>query len=140
MEPTLPTPHGLAEGGPSFPRGPEVAAPQGPERQRAPEVPALEEQRSGHGAGDGDRAIQAVPVVVPAPPISTQPSAPASPMHDDNPQIAADEDLIEKEWVDKAKEIIEQTRDDPYVRTQRVNELQRDYLQKRYGKVVGAQE
>jgi uncharacterized Fe-S center protein len=56
------------------------------------------------------------------------------------PLVAADEDLIEKEWVDKAKEIIEQTRDDPHARTQKVNELQRDYLQKRYGKVVGASE
>ena len=56
------------------------------------------------------------------------------------PLVAADEDLIEKEWVDKAKEIIEQTKDDPHARTQKVNELQRDYLQKRYGKVVGASE
>ena len=56
------------------------------------------------------------------------------------PLVAADEDLIEKEWVDKAKQIIEQTRDDPHARTQKVNELQRDYLQKRYGKVVGASE
>lgn len=56
------------------------------------------------------------------------------------PLVAADEDLIEKEWVDKAKEIIEQTQGDPHARTQKVNELQRDYLQKRYGKVVGANE
>ena len=56
------------------------------------------------------------------------------------PDSAADEDLIEKEWVDKAKKIIEQTKDDPHARTQKVNELQRDYLQKRFGKVVGASE
>jgi Txe/YoeB family toxin of Txe-Axe toxin-antitoxin module len=54
------------------------------------------------------------------------------------PLVAADEDLIEKEWVDKAKEIIQQTKDDPHTRSQKVNELQRDYLQKRYGKVIGA--
>ena len=48
-----------------------------------------------------------------------------------------DDELIEKEWVDKAKQIIEQTRDDPHARTAQVNALQRDYLQKRYGKVVG---
>lgn len=56
------------------------------------------------------------------------------------PLVAADEDLIEKEWVDKAKEIIEQTQGDPHARTQKVNELQRDYLKKRYGKVVGVNE
>lgn len=57
-----------------------------------------------------------------------------------SPMIAADEDLIEKEWVDKAREIIEQTKEDPFTRTAKVNALQRDYLQKRYGKVIGASE
>ncbi len=75
-------------------------------------------------------ATPVAPVQVP----QTQPSTAATPL------VAGDEDLIEKEWVDKAKEIIEQTRDDPHARTQKVNELQRDYLQKRYGKVVGASE
>lgn len=75
-------------------------------------------------------AMPAVPVQVP----QSQPSSMATPL------VAADEDLIEKEWVEKAKEIIDQTRDDPHTRTQKVNELQRDYLQKRYGKVVGASE
>ncbi len=54
------------------------------------------------------------------------------------PLVAADEDLIEKEWVDKAKSIIKGTTDDPHARTAQVNELQREYLQKRYGKVVGS--
>lgn len=57
-----------------------------------------------------------------------------------SPLVAADEDLIEKEWVDKAKTIIEQTKDDPHSRTKQVNDLQRDYLQKRYGKIVGSSE
>lgn len=55
------------------------------------------------------------------------------------PMIAADEDLIEKEWVDKAKEIIKSTADDPHARTAQVSELQRSYLQKRYGKAIGAE-
>lgn len=78
----------------------------------------------------------AVPVVPPVPVAPTPPPASGSA----TPLVAADEDLIEKEWVDKAKEILEQTKDDPHARTQKVNELQRDYLQKRYGKVVGASE
>ena len=73
---------------------------------------------------------------VPVQPVTDQPVASST----SSPLVAADEDLIEKEWVDKAKEIIEQTKDDPHSRTQKVNELQRDYLQKRYGKVVGASE
>lgn len=81
-------------------------------------------------------ATAAVPVAQ-----SVTPQAPpADPVQTTGPLVAADEDVIEKEWVDKAKQIIEQTRDDPHMRSQRVNDLQRDYLQKRYGKVVGASE
>jgi hypothetical protein len=54
-----------------------------------------------------------------------------------NPAIAGDDDLIEKEWVDKAKKIILETKDDPYKREQEVNRLQADYLFKRYGKELG---
>ena len=80
-------------------------------------------------------AVQPVAPVVPA---QAQPGTTA--ISTTMPLVAADEDLIEKEWVDKAKEIIEQTQGDPHARTQKVNELQRDYLKKRYGKVVGANE
>lgn len=55
------------------------------------------------------------------------------------PSFAADEDLIEKEWVDKSKEIIALTRNDPHDRTDKVNQLQRDYLKKRFGKDLGAE-
>lgn len=53
------------------------------------------------------------------------------------PAVAADEDLIEKEWVDKAKKIIEDTRDDPYRREQEIGGLQREYIRKRYGREIG---
>ena len=58
---------------------------------------------------------------------------------DDNaaPLVAADEDLIEKEWVDKAKQIINKTKDDPYLREQEISRLQVEYLRKRYGKELG---
>lgn len=98
------------------------------------------EQAAEAGAIASDAAMTAstaAAVAIPTTPMQdtqVQPSTSATPL------VAADEDLIEKEWVDKAKQIIEQTRDDPHARTQKVNELQRDYLQKRYGKVVGASE
>ena len=55
-----------------------------------------------------------------------------------SPLTAAHEDLIEKEWVDKAKDIITSTLDDPHARGQQVSALQKDYLRKRYGKELGA--
>ena len=60
-----------------------------------------------------------------------------SPIIDDNPIIARDDDLIEKEWVDKAKKIISDTKDDPYRREEAVSLLQKDYLKKRYGRELG---
>lgn len=56
----------------------------------------------------------------------------------DSPLTAGDDDLIEKEWVDKAKQIIASTKDDPHLREQEVAKLQADYLRKRYGKELGA--
>lgn len=55
---------------------------------------------------------------------------------DDNPATASDEEVIEKEWVDKAKKIITQTKDDPYKQEKEVSKLQADYLKKRYGKDI----
>ena len=55
----------------------------------------------------------------------------------DAPTIAADDDLMEKEWVDKAKSIIAATKDDPYRREQEINKLQIEYIRKRYGRTIG---
>lgn len=64
---------------------------------------------------------------------ATSTNQPAS----DDISIAADEDLIEKEWVDKAKQVIAHTKDDPYRQEREVSKLQADYLMKRYGKTLG---
>lgn len=64
--------------------------------------------------------------------------ATATPVVDDLPIVASDDDLIEKEWVDKAKKIIMQTKDDPFRREQEVSRLQADYLRKRYGRELGS--
>lgn len=88
-------------------------------------------------------ASQAVPVLpVPVPRPSAAPAAPlAPPLHplaagDANPTVASDEEVIEKEWVDKAKKIITQTKNDPYMQEKEVSKLQADYLKKRYGKDI----
>ena len=52
------------------------------------------------------------------------------------PQTAEDNDDIEKEWVDKAKKIVSQTKSDPYLQERSVSRLQADYLKKRFNKDV----
>ncbi len=75
------------------------------------------------------------PVTVPTPPLPTITQQVAA--ETAGPTIASDDDLIEKEWVDKAKKIIAETQNDPYLREQEVTKLQADYLRKRYGKELG---
>jgi hypothetical protein len=50
------------------------------------------------------------------------------------PQFADDTDLIEKEWVDRAKRIVEHTRNDPHQQTKEMSNMKADYLKKRYNK------
>lgn len=48
--------------------------------------------------------------------------------------IADDADLIEKEWVLRAKAIVAQTRNDPHKQNEEMNHVKADYLKKRYNK------
>lgn len=52
------------------------------------------------------------------------------------PAIADDVDLIEKEWVDKARSIVNEYKHDPYMQEKAVGKLQSEYIKKRYGKTV----
>lgn len=81
----------------------------------------------------------ALPVVTPAPAVDAAAQAPPiQPQGVSNPVAANDDDTIEKEWVSRAKQVIAQTKDNPYAREKAIGELQRDYLMKRYGRQVGA--
>ncbi|MBH1956664.1 hypothetical protein I8H84_03735 [Candidatus Saccharibacteria bacterium] len=135
MNPELPSPQftpeqPLANGGQEYAQAlpnPETFGERSPEREQYMQ------------------SVDKAPVLPPPPPMvapmpAALPSATPQPVvpADDNPVLAADDDLIEKEWVDKAKQIIATTHDDPYKREQEVNKLQADYLFKRYGKELGS--
>ncbi|HVC36180.1 MAG TPA: hypothetical protein VNE40_01900 [Candidatus Dormibacteraeota bacterium] len=69
-------------------------------------------------------------------PTTTQndnPIQPAKPVAD-SPVLADDADLIEKEWVNKAKDIVNKTKEDPHLQTKEITILKTDYLKKRYNK------
>ena len=57
-----------------------------------------------------------------------------------SPQIAEDNDLIEKEWVVKAKQIVASTREDPHAQNKEINRFKADYLKKRYNKDIKLEE
>jgi hypothetical protein len=120
--PVAPVPN--AERGPTLPT-PEAGLETGLERV---------EQAAEATAAVADASAIAAPTVAPVMPGQTTTGSGATPI------VAADEDVIEKEWVDKAKEIINATKDDPHERTAKVNDLQKDYLKKRFGKILGASE
>jgi general stress protein 26 len=51
-------------------------------------------------------------------------------------QVADDKDVIEPEWVHKAKAIVNSTIEDPYKQSEDLTVLKADYMQKRYNKIV----
>lgn len=52
------------------------------------------------------------------------------------PQVADDVDLIEKEWVARAKDIVERTKNDPHLQNKEINKFKAEYIKKRYNKEV----
>ena len=140
MEPKSPSPNASPELNSSAlsPERPEVIITN---QEIAPVLPQPEKQPKKH-----ERVDQVTPTVDPTQQAQTttlvNPPVPAtddaSSTRDDvtTPAVAADEDKIEKEWVNKAKSIVEQTKSDPYLQEERVSKLQADYLQKRYNKKV----
>ncbi len=75
---------------------------------------------------------QVAPGVVSRSPLSKK----ATPINHVTPVVAEDKDDIEKEWVNKAKKIVEQTKTDPFLQERAVSRLQADYMKKRFNKDV----
>lgn len=140
MNPELPQVRNGAETAPQIPGGVEYhpeLAPRGPETERP-----FEQAPGRAGERQPIEPPTILPPVAPTVPIVPAPTAapePVSPTTDANgtPLIAGDDDLIEKEWVDKLKNIISLTKDDPYERARVIAQLQADYLKKRYNRTLG---
>ena len=52
------------------------------------------------------------------------------------PSEAADSDLIEKEWVERAKQIVDHTKNDPHEQQKALSRMKADYMKKRYNKDI----
>jgi hypothetical protein len=108
----------------------------GPEQ--SPAGPEIRGTQSAHAAGsDGTNygtpqgAVSGMPSDGVG--ISGQPQTSVTPVHTAG-LIADDADLIEKEWVLKAKAIVAHTRKDPHLQNLEMTNIKADYLKKRYNK------
>ena len=137
MQPELPTPVN-PERQPAAPerRAEQLNVPVSPEIQTGARMEQAEKlsETAARAAETTNQPATVLPTVVPVAAPAPVTDTPTS----DTPVVAADEDLIEKEWVDKAKAIIAATREDPSARERGIAQLQADYLKKRYGKELGA--
>jgi|SRR5581483_4498363 len=114
------------------------ALPAVPPAEAAP-LPAELQSKQAELPGSSLPPVPPAPTAAAEPPASPAAGVPgptpavAAPT-DTNPAMADDVDLIEKEWVDKAKAIVERTREDPHQQNKQLNEFKADYMKKRYGK------
>jgi len=107
-----------------------------PQIERPPESGEIyQDKKQEVDAVQAEVAQIAMPAL-PAPVLTTTQSI-SSAVSDDSPIVANDDDLIEKEWVDKAKKILSETREDPYKREQEISKLQIEYIRRRYGRQIG---
>ena len=91
---------------------------------------------SRHSGPSGD-PVASVPVNNQLPPIVPGTDQPvATTVTDDTPLAASDDEVMEQEWVQKAKRIVSQTKGDPFTQEKEVGKLQAEYIKKRYGKEI----
>lgn len=91
------------------------------------------------GVSQANPLHQQVAQAAPLPQLPAQPQQPIAQQPAADPQtpiIADDSDLIEKEWVLKAKEIVARTKHDPYLQNKEVERIKADYMKKRYNKDI----
>jgi len=109
-----------------MPLGPLEKAPANVEKAPLPRQPAA-----------AAPPISTIPLPMPQPAsVVPAPAAGVAVVPPAAPPIEDDGDLIEKAWVDKAKQIVERTRDDPHKQSEELTVFKADYMKKRYGKTI----
>lgn len=153
MRPMDPLANNAAGPQPSQPQQPLL--PQQPEQLLQPPMPPMPPMPPAAGPPRVPAAAAAQPdMTLPLPPMpdTSQQSAVPAPTaqipqdqaHNDvssttnvtTPQVIDDGDLIEKEWVHKAKQIVDRNRNDPYKQSEELTAFRADYMKKRYNKDI----
>ena len=133
----------MNEAGGGEPQNFEVVQPQkSPETPKGPVEQGRPSQEAAPGKQATPPAIQLLPVIpdMPAPLAPAVPPTDGTAISMSSPKTAklpaADSDLIEKQWVDKAKEIVAETKSDPYKQKHEISKAKADYVQKRFKKTL----
>jgi hypothetical protein len=115
-----------------LPQSPDVIAGPSPNETVA-NISIEQAQASGSPLPPVTAALPMIPDMPPSPVPAADPLA-VSPSS--TPAIADDNDLIEKEWIEKAKMIVETTKADPHLQNKEINRMKADYIKKRYNKEI----
>lgn len=125
---SLPPP--VAERAPTPVDGQETAS-QTPEQGPAAAPETASRVAMGQPAA-GQPAQASTPI--PIPPQTSQPDDTSTTPTATTP--ITDNDDIEKEWVNRAKQIVERTRNDPYRQSEELTLVKADYMKQRYNKII----
>jgi hypothetical protein len=121
------------------PIGDQQPLPSVPETQLSqPETvpgPAAGPERASVAAASTS-PLFAAPAPVPAAPVQSTQTDVTSTSKPASSKLIKDNDLIDKEWVDKAKRIVEQTRSDPHEQSEKLTMVKADYMSKQYHKTI----
>lgn len=127
MSPSNPESFPGASSGGFRPEAPSVRVETGTEKQKTVES-GISQEEARHAAQAAAPSMPVLPVPQPQLVVHDEPTG--------NPIVAADDDVIEREWVQKAKKIVSETKDDPFTQEHEISKLQADYIKKRYGKEI----
>jgi len=128
-------------GGPNFELNLPPSAEGEQKREQGREAPAARPETV--GKQPAAPALPAIPDDIPVadqPVIAVPPQDLATPIPVKTQDDAKDSDRIEQEWVDKAKAIVNHTKDDPYLQKDQMSRIKAEYIQKRFNKTIKTDE
>ena len=96
------------------------------------------ERKIGKGDSVSQGPISPMPMVDPAQYAGPSPTAVTTQAVDDQAALAGadDADVIEKEWVSRAKAIVNNTKDNPSVQSNELGKFKAEYIKKRFNKDI----
>lgn len=108
-----------------------------------PERPLDDSERATESPAAAERPANRPATPVPAQPTS-QTSATQIIQTDDTVQpdndltaaTTADSDRIEKQWIDRVKNVVRDTKDDPHKQKQEMSRVKAEYIKKRFNKTI----